>query len=58
MGAGLPKFATVNLADLSAFSESEEVTLEALIEKRILSTSGREKRLPLKVHVQAASASS
>ncbi|KAK9788579.1 hypothetical protein WJX73_009056 [Symbiochloris irregularis] len=49
MSAGLTKYATVNLSDLSAFSDSEEVTLEALVEKRVLSISGREKRLPLKV---------
>ena len=49
MSAGVPKFSTVNLGDLSKFSENEEVTLEAIIEKRIMSTSGHEKRLPLKV---------
>ena len=53
MSAGVPRYSTVNLEDLSKFSEDEEVTLEAIIEKRILSTSGREKRLPLKVSPSA-----
>jgi large subunit ribosomal protein L15 len=51
MGAGLPKFVTVNLADIEAanFSEGEEVSLESLIAKRVLNPSGREERLRLKV---------
>lgn len=49
MGHGLPDFVTVNLADLKAFAEGEEVTLAALQEKRILNLSGRDSRLPLKV---------
>ncbi len=50
MGAGLPKYVTINLGQLSKFSEGEEVTLQSLEQKRIFSLSGREDRLPLKVH--------
>ncbi|KAL4425329.1 hypothetical protein ABPG75_009345 [Micractinium tetrahymenae] len=49
MGAGLPDFVVVNLAQLSKFAEGEEVSLESLEEKRIVNLSGRESRLPLKV---------
>lgn len=49
MGAGLPDYVTVNLRDLKAFAEGEEVSLESLKEKRILNLSGRDERLPLKV---------
>lgn len=51
MGAGLPKFVTVNIADIAAadYSEGEEVSLETLIEKRIINPSGRDARLRLKV---------
>jgi large subunit ribosomal protein L15 len=49
-GAGLPDFVVVNLRDLSkAFSEGDEVSLEALEERGMLNLSGRESRLPLKV---------
>lgn len=50
MGAGLPDFVVVNLAQLSQkFAEGEEVSLESLEEKRVVNLSGREARLPLKV---------
>lgn len=49
MGAGLPDFVTVNIRDLNAFTEGEEVTLDALKEKKILNLSGRDSRLPLKI---------
>ena len=49
MGAGLPKYVTINLGQLSKFSEGEEVTLQSLEQKRIFSLSGREDTLPLKV---------
>lgn len=49
MGAGLPDFVTINLRDLAAFAEGEEVTLESLKEKNIIKVSGRDDRLPLKV---------
>lgn len=50
MGAGLPKFVTVNLRELKAkFKEGEEVSLESLKEKNLLHVSGRESKLPLKV---------
>jgi len=51
MGAGLPKYVSVNLADISAagFQEGEEVSLEALKARRIINPSGRERKLPLKV---------
>ena len=44
----MPKFVTVNLQQLGAFAETDEVTLEALMERNILNTSGREAKLPLK----------
>ena len=49
MGAGLPKYNTINLGDLSLFKEGEVVTIEALEEKRFFNLSGRETKLPLKV---------
>ncbi|KAL2651407.1 hypothetical protein R1flu_019535 [Riccia fluitans] len=51
MGAGLPKFVTVNLGDIAevGFEEGEEVSLEALVERRVINPSGREARLRLKV---------
>ncbi len=51
MGAGLPKYVSVNLADISAagFQEGEEVSLEALKARRIINPSGRERKLSLKV---------
>ncbi|BBM99771.1 large subunit ribosomal protein L15 [Marchantia polymorpha subsp. ruderalis] len=51
MGAGLPKFVTVNLCDIAeaGFEEGEEVTLENLVERRVINPSGRDSRLRLKV---------
>lgn len=50
MGAGLPKYVAVNLTDISAgFQEGEEVSLEALKERRILNPSGRDRKLSLKI---------
>lgn len=49
MSAGLSKHNTVNLTDLSSFSDGETVTLEELESRRILNISGRETALPLKV---------
>ena len=51
MSAGLPKFVTVNLADieLGGFEEGEEVSLESLKSRGILNPSGRDRRLRLKV---------
>lgn len=50
MGAGLPKYVSINLADIAAsFQEGEEVSLEALKERRILNPSGRDRKLPLKI---------
>ena len=40
---------TINLGQLSAFSGSEEVTLESLKAKNILNVSGKQAKLPLKV---------
>ena len=49
MGAGLPDFVVVNLSDLEKiFEAGSEVTLEAVSEK-VLSVSGRDADLPLKV---------
>ena len=54
MSAGLPKYVTVNLNTLNQkFSDGEEVSLESLTQKRMLNLSGREAKLPLKVHLQA-----
>ena len=56
MSAGIPKFVTVNLRQLSAkFEEGEEVSLETLQQKKLLNLSGREASLPLKVCSQRAS---
>lgn len=49
MSAGVPKHVTVNLSQLAAFKESDEVSLESLQEKRILNVSGKAAKLPLKV---------
>lgn len=49
MGAGLPDFNVVNLDDLEKhFQAGENVTIEA-VKERVLSISGRESKLPLKV---------
>jgi large subunit ribosomal protein L15 len=51
MGAGLPDFVVVNLSDLEKnFAAGAEVTLEA-VKDQVLSVSGREASLPLKVRV-------
>ncbi len=56
MSAGIPKFVTVNLRQLSAkFEEGEEVSLETLQQKKLLNLSGREASLPLKVCSQCVS---
>ncbi|KAL3700358.1 hypothetical protein R1sor_018380 [Riccia sorocarpa] len=51
MGAGLPKFVTVNLGDIAGvgFEEGEEVSLESLVSRRVINPSGREARLRLKI---------
>jgi len=50
MGAGLPTYVSVNLTDIAiSFQEGEEVSLEALKERRILNPSGRDRKLPLKI---------
>jgi len=50
MGAGLPKYVSVNLSDIAAsFQAGEEVSLEALKERRVLNPSGRDRKLPLKI---------
>ena len=49
MGAGVPDFVVVNLAELEkGFEAGGEVTLEA-VKAQILSVSGSEADLPLKV---------
>lgn len=51
MSAGVPKYITVNLSTLGAkFSDGDEVSLESLTQRRMLNLSGREAKLPLKVH--------
>ena len=49
MSAGIPKHVVVNLHQLAAFKESEEVSLDSLKERHILNISGKDARLPLKV---------
>ena len=49
MSAGIPKYVTVNLTQLAAFKEGEEVSLESLKDKHIVNVSGKEAKLPLKV---------
>mmetsp|Transcript_53364 Transcript_53364/g.169665 ORF Transcript_53364/g.169665 Transcript_53364/m.169665 type:complete len:101 (-) Transcript_53364:505-807(-) len=49
MGAGLPKYVTVNLSDLDCFEAGETVNLETLQAKSVFNISGRESKLPLKV---------
>ena len=48
MGAGLPDFVVVNLADLEKLEAGVEVSLDS-VKEQILSVSGREASLPLKV---------
>lgn len=49
MSAGVPKYVTVNLTDLAAFKEGEEVSLQTLKDKHIVNVSGKEAKLPLKI---------
>lgn len=49
MSAGVPKHVVVNLRQLAAFKESEEISLDLLKQKNILNVSGKEAKLPLKV---------
>lgn len=50
MGAGLPKFAVLNLDDLEKhFEAGQEVSLEVAKEKGLLSLTGSDKKLSLKV---------
>ena len=51
MSAGVPKHVVVNLRQLAAFKESEEVSLDTLKQKNVLNVSGKEARLPLKVGI-------
>ena len=42
MGAGLPKFVTVNLRQLEAkFKEGDEVSLESVLEKKLFKATGK-----------------
>jgi ribosomal protein L15 len=53
MSAGLPKFVTVNLADLnSAFEDGAVVDLQAVQDKNLLQISGRDTKLGLKVRAR------
>ena len=51
MGAGLPDFVVVNLADLEKMEAGAEVNLD-LVREKVLSVSGREADLPLKVRAR------
>ena len=54
MRAGLPNYVPVNLKDIeeAGFQEGEEVSLESLKKKGLINPSGRERKLPLKVHIE------
>lgn len=51
MGAGLPKYVSVNLEDIiaSGIEEGEEVSLESLKLRGLLNPTGRDRKLPLKI---------
>ena len=49
MKAGVSKFVTINVGELGIYEEGEEVSLNTLAEKNLLTVSGRQSRLPLKV---------
>ncbi|KAK0598904.1 hypothetical protein LWI29_000581 [Acer saccharum] len=51
MHVGLPKYVPINLKDIAeaGFQESKEVSLETLKKKGLINTSGRERKLPLKL---------
>ncbi|GMH43691.1 hypothetical protein BSKO_11613 [Bryopsis sp. KO-2023] len=50
MAKGRDKFVAVNLSDLNEkFNDGDIVSLEALKERRVLKTHGKERKLPLKV---------
>ena len=55
MGAGLPKFVSVNLADImaSGLPEGAEVSLESLKEVGLINPTGRMRKLPLKVATES-----
>lgn len=56
MRAGVPKFVTINLRQLSEkFAEGETVSLDTLKAKRVLNVSGKEAKLPLKARPWALS---
>lgn len=52
MKVGLPKYVAVNLKDIAdlGFRDGDEVCLETLKAIGLINPSGRERRLPLKVH--------
>jgi len=49
MKAGVSKFVTINVGELGIYEEGEEVSLNTLAEKNLLTVSGRQSRLPLKI---------
>lgn len=49
MKAGVQRFVTINVGELGLYEEGEVVSLESLAEKNLLTSSGREGRLPLKI---------
>eukprot|EP00249_Psilotum_nudum_P003961 c17478_g1_i1 orf=618-1406(-) len=51
MGAGLPKFISVNVRDIASvgFLDGDEVSLETLKGKGLINPSGRDRKLPLKI---------
>lgn len=57
MSAGVPKYVTVNLRQLTErFAEGETVSLETLKAKRVLNVSGKEAKLPLKARAAPSAA--
>ena len=49
MKAGVQRFVTINVGELGLYEANEVVDLKTLDEKNLLTSSGRESRLPLKV---------
>lgn len=52
MHIGLPKYVPFNLRDLArgGFKDGDEISLESLKSRGLINPSGRERKLPLKVH--------
>lgn len=53
MHIGLPKYVPFNLKDIvrGGFKDGDEISLETLKSRGLINPSGRERKLPLKVHM-------